>query len=199
MTEKFLMVSLEDEQAKKLAEIISNKTSRRILDHLSNIEEASASDIAKKLNLPLNTIHYNIQNLVKSSLVECKEFKWSKKGREINLYKLAKKHIIITQKSDSLLKERLKAIFFVGVLSIIASFIIKLYVDTQSSVATTMKEAAPLAQQAKIAMDTQPEQIANLPTAPFEALFHNAYLWFLLGAIFAILIYTLILWRKERT
>src|SRR3989344_1698598 len=111
MSEKFIMVSLEDEKAKQLAEIISNKTSRKILDYLSSVEEASETDIAKHFHLPLNTIHYNIKNLLKANLIECKEFKWSEKGREINLYKIAKKHIIISPKSDNSIREKLKNIF----------------------------------------------------------------------------------------
>ena len=34
MTEKFIMVSLEEEKAKKIAEALCNKTARKILDYL---------------------------------------------------------------------------------------------------------------------------------------------------------------------
>ena len=66
MSEKFVLVSLEENKAKKLAEVISNSTARKILDYLSEIEEAPESQIAKALKIPLNTAHYNLQNLKKS-------------------------------------------------------------------------------------------------------------------------------------
>src|SRR3989344_1770163 len=92
--ETFIMVSLEEEKAKKLAEVISNNTSRKILDHLAK-KEASESELAKELSLPISTVHYNIQLLLKTNLVQSKEFTWSDKGKEINIYTLSKKYIII--------------------------------------------------------------------------------------------------------
>ena len=48
-----MLVSLEDAQAKQLAEVLSNDTSRKIIDHLSENEDATESDVAKALNIPL--------------------------------------------------------------------------------------------------------------------------------------------------
>ena len=73
MSEKFILVSLEDEKAKKLANIISNDTCRKILDYLGD-KDSSESDIAAALSLPLSTGHYNIQNLHEHGLVEIKDF-----------------------------------------------------------------------------------------------------------------------------
>mgnify|MGYP001606047112 CR=1 FL=1 len=44
--ETFVLVSLEEEKSKKLAQVISNTTSRKILDYLSE-KDASQGDIAK--------------------------------------------------------------------------------------------------------------------------------------------------------
>lgn len=192
MSEKFIMVSLEDEKAKQLAEIISNKTSRKILDYLSSIEEASETDIAKYLHLPLNTIHYNIKNMLKANLIECKEFKWSEKGREINLYKIAKKYIIISPKSDNSMKEKLKNIFISLGLTTIISFLIKMYFSPSQAVSQTEE----FTQSAKMAFDVAQEQIVQ-PAQQIIGLTNNIYIWFLLGAVFAILVYNILLWRKE--
>ena len=71
--ETFLMVSLEEDKAKKLAQVLSNDTSRKILDHLSN-KKATETELSKELNLPISTVHYNLRHLLASRLVEAGEF-----------------------------------------------------------------------------------------------------------------------------
>ena len=44
---KFLLVNLQQSEAKKLAQVISNDTSRKILDYLSD-KSATESELAKK-------------------------------------------------------------------------------------------------------------------------------------------------------
>ena len=126
--EKYILVNLEDESSKKLAESISNKTARKILDYLSNKEEAGAEEIAKELKLPLSKVDYNIKNLKASNLVEAKHFNWSSRGKRIILYRLAKKLIIIAPKS-AILKEELKKIIplilGIGVISIFVEYLTK--------------------------------------------------------------------------
>ena len=92
--EKFLLVSLEESQSKKLAQVISNNSSRRILAYLTN-KNATESELSKKLNMPISTIHYNLKHLIKAGLVDAKEYHYSEKGKEVNHYSLAKKYIII--------------------------------------------------------------------------------------------------------
>src|SRR3989339_689756 len=99
VNEKFLMISLEEDKSKELAQIISNPTARKLLDFLSE-KDYCESDIAKKLNLPISTVHYNIQALLKNNLVEEKDFVWSEKGKKVNLYGLANKLIIIAPKGQ---------------------------------------------------------------------------------------------------
>ena len=97
--QNFLLVSLEESQSKQLAEVLSNDTSRKIIDYLSENEDATESDIAKELNIPLPTVHYNLQKLKEAQLVTVDEFHYSKKGREVDHYKLANKYVIITPKA----------------------------------------------------------------------------------------------------
>ena len=86
--ENFLLVSLKESEAKKLAQVISNDTSRKILDFLAGIKDATETDIAKNLDTPLSTVHYNIQALLKAKLVQADEFHYSEKGKEVNHYSL---------------------------------------------------------------------------------------------------------------
>ena len=80
--EKYVLVSLGDERAKEIAEAIGNKTSKKILDLLSD-KEMSESEISRELKIPLNTADYNVKKLVKAGLIEEKKHFFSSKGKRI--------------------------------------------------------------------------------------------------------------------
>lgn len=103
--DKFIMMGLGDERSKDIADVLSNKTCKKIIDYLADTKEASEKDISDALSIPINTTEYNLNKLVKSGLVEkAKNFFWSTKGRKIDMYKLARKHIIISPKSKPNMK-----------------------------------------------------------------------------------------------
>ena len=133
MSEKFLLVSLNEEKAKKLAEVISNDTSRRILDYLSD-KEATGSEISKDLNMPLSTVSYNIKNLIKNDLVEVKEFRWSSKGREQDIFKIKRRYFIIApgREENLLLKEALKKILPVSLIGLIIAVGVEYFTRIQA-------------------------------------------------------------------
>jgi len=106
--ESFILVSLEDEKTKKLSQSITNETCRKILNYLSEKEEATETQISKDLNVPMPTVNYNMKLLVENGLVEVNEFHYSRKGREVDHYSLANKMIIIAPKKDDKLLSRLK-------------------------------------------------------------------------------------------
>ena len=72
--ETFVLMSMKDNNSKDLANAISNETSRKIIAYLSEKGEATETQLAKELNSPLTTIHYNIKLLLNSKLIESKEF-----------------------------------------------------------------------------------------------------------------------------
>ena len=109
--ESFLLVSLQEDQAKQLAQVISSNTSRKILDFLANTKDATESDIAKGLKVPISTVHYNLQHLLEAKLVHAEEFHYSEKGKEVLHYSLANKYVIISPKAaPESLKEKLMKI-----------------------------------------------------------------------------------------
>lgn len=122
----FLLVSLQEDQAKKLAQVVSNNTCRKILEYLGE-HEATESELAKKLNLPISTVHYNLQALQKGNLVEAEEFHYSEKGKEVLHYRLANKYIIIAPKSTFGLKEKLRSILPVGAITLGAAGILQIF------------------------------------------------------------------------
>jgi len=69
MKDKFVLMNLEDSNSKKVAEVMSNKTCKKILNYLGDNSEESEEDIAKALNMKMNTVEYNLKKLLSSGLV----------------------------------------------------------------------------------------------------------------------------------
>ena len=192
-SKNFLLLSMEDQQIKKISNVISNDSCRKILDYLSN-KDATESELAEKLGIPISTVHYNLQQLTEAGLVSAEEFHYSKKGKEVNHYRLANKYIIIAPKKIFGIKEKLRSILPVVLIVAGAAGIIQLaskYLTKsayQMPVAKTMIAdgatesagfATPLAQQA--AVETAKASI-----------YQKVALWFLVGALFALLAYLLV-------
>jgi len=124
---KFIFIGLDDDKAGHIAEVLKNKTCKKILDFLADTKEASEKDISDSLKMPINTIEYNLKKLIKGGfVVKTKNFFWSVKGKKIPMYKLARKHIIISpNKSLSLnyLKSILPVIFALATIAIFITII----------------------------------------------------------------------------
>ena len=217
MKDKFLLVSLDDDQSKDLAQVLSNKTSRKILDLLAE-KKATESAIAKKLGSPLSTVHYNLKQLVKAKLVEVKEFHYSEKGKEVNHYSLANKTVIIAPKqSHAGLMEKLKslvpAFILVGAVGFAMNILDKAQQGTtvmvqkamaavpETAVAEVaeaaravpmMADSAEVAQAAPVAAEKMME---TLPFAPSEP---NVLWWFLGGVVLFINFYLIIDYMRNR-
>jgi len=191
------MIDISDERSKKIAEVIGNKTCKRIIDYLSEIKEASEKDIADKLTIPINTIEYNLNKLIESGLIEkTKNFFWSVKGRKIDMYKLSNKKIIISPRSS--FKGVLPA--FIAILA--GSFAIKIFTDRLNSVNYNITPVADISKDSGSAIINAPiEKISAMQNfvsstqnicsnaTPF---YSEAWAWFLLGGLFIILIFLLI-------
>ena len=185
MAEKFIMVSLEEEKTKKLAEVISNDTARKLLNYLSDHEEVTVNEMSKELSLPVSTVDYNIKNLLKSGLVESTEFKWSSKGRQMDLYRLTNKHIIISAKKNFALREIFQQalpIILVGLVvsALIEFFTNKTYFITQSGLKSE-----------NVALE-----MAALADSAVPALQSIHYgLWFFFGVLFVVIFS---LWLRKK-
>ena len=93
---------MNDPASEKVAEILGNKTCKKILGLLAEREgELSVGDISKELGIAINTVDYNVKKLVESGLIDkSSSFFWSVKGRKIPTYKIANKQIIISTKTS---------------------------------------------------------------------------------------------------
>jgi len=134
--DKFILMNMEDKRSKKVAEVMGNPTCKKILDYLTYNSEKSEEDIANALDMKLNTAEYNLKKLLESGLVKKeKKFFWSKKGKKIPTYSLAKKHIVIsptnTKPSLNALKTIFPAIMAVALIAIL--IVLALSGNTQTS------------------------------------------------------------------
>ena len=230
----FLLLSMEDEKIKKVSNVISNESCRKILDYLSD-KDATESELAEKLQIPISTVHYNLQQLIGTGLIDSTEFHYSEKGKEVSHYRLANKYIIITPKKTFGIKEKLKGFLPVALIASGAALVLQylqrffvegkitsIFTNTKQTlvreVLTTQKVAdaaagiavkaqtevaiiAPSAAQEIVNQTTEyaltPEVTTNTITSE-PSILANVALWFLGGALFALLIYLVIsLIRKK--
>jgi len=199
----FLLVSLKEDKAKELAQVISNDSCRKILDYLADKEDATESELAEKLVVPISTVHYNLKHLVKGGLVMVEEFHYSEKGKEVNHYKLANKYIIIAPKTTHGIKEKLRSILPVSLLALIGAGFIQAYsryfrpsfgamkaapAVMEQAVGGADKAAAPLMEAAaeggaNAVIERAPEVVQTVVQAA-----PNYALWFLIGSLFVIVL-----------
>ena len=184
-SKNFLLLSLEDDKIKKVSNVISNDSCRKILDCLS-IKEATESEIAEKLQIPISTLHYNLQQLIETELISAEEFHYSEKGKEVMHYKLANKYIIIAPKKTFGIKEKLKhilpVVLVIGAATIILQYIQKFIVSggvtriSESTKQTLVKEvfvtqkipeSAAFAKEAAAAVGIEAAKSANVGAANF--------------------------------
>lgn len=170
---EYIAVSLDDEKAKAIGEVISNETARKILKLLAK-KNVTESEIAKELNLPLSTVSYNIKKLLDCKLIEVNGFYYSEKGNKVNVYRLAKKVVLITPKSSFV---KLKNVLLTALAVFACSFAIKL--SFKKPILAERKVALPI-----------PESTSQLASSNYFALF------FIAGAFLALIVYLLLSRRK---
>jgi len=194
--DKFILVGLDDENSKAISEVLGNKTCKKILDYLSDIKDASEQDIAKGLKIPINTIEYNLNKLIKSGLVErTKNFFWSVKGKKIPMYKLARKHIIISPSNKKPNLDYLRTIIPVvvgGFAGLFAKYLVLKNsfnslaadsVDSGQSVLTAVPEALKSGS-VEMVRDYNNISYSDISLSVWDKLLGLPYwVWFLAGAV----------------
>jgi len=213
MVEKHIMIDLDDEKAGKVAEVLSSGACKRILSVLAE-KNMSESDLAKELKIPLNTLEYNLKKLIEVGLVEkAKDFFWSSKGKRIPVYKAVRKSIVITPNTKKL-SGTLRSVVGAGVVSLIVGIGLKVFYNPvvrstsdNSGVTDIFAYGAEKAGATAVAMapsaadfaEGVAEGSAGIPSyAPtiLSAQSIPLWLWFIVGAAFALLIFIILNWRK---
>ncbi len=206
MANSSIMIDLDDVRSERIAEVLSNKTSKKVLQALAEGEK-SASDIATQLKIPLNTVTYNLKKLDEAGLIErAKGFFWSSKGKKMELYKVANKKIVIMPKQ--MVKGVLPVVVFAG----LAAVGIKLWTSAKiqsgemvrsfardEGVLSITQEAGDAAAgvAAPKAMADASQGVAGLCSNEVVlSIAQSAWLWFLVGAFSALLVY--LIWNFTR-
>jgi len=176
----FMLISLEDSKSKAISEVLGSKTCKKIIAYLSERKEASQKDLSDALNIPMNTLDYNIKKLVESGFVQKKkEFFWSKKGKKIIMYELSNKSIIISPKKST--SQKFKSIIPAFILTAAGTFAVWAYEKIKYATNYTQE----IIQQP--VMDCV-ERNSHELLSPES--------WFLAGALLVILIFSIVNWKK---
>ena len=182
---KFMLISMDDETSKSVAEVLGSKTCKKIINYLAE-KEASQKDLSDALNIPMNTLDYNIKKLLQSGFIQKKKnFFWSKKGKKIILYELSNKSIVISPKKST--GEKIKSITPAIIFAAVGTFAVAVY-EKLSSVSRNAQSYDTALESAEIFKAAGTSIMESQPI-PISA-------WFLLGSIIAIFIISIINWRK---
>lgn len=162
-------MSMKDSRTKKISEVLSNKTCKQILDLISD-KDYTESEIASRLNIPLNTVEYNLKKLIEVNLIEKSNHWWSIKGKKMPSYKISNKYIIISPKPISKLKSFIPVILLSG----LAGLVIKILSKSSN----------------QIYHEYTPKMVsASNFAGNIQANSSTDWLWFLGGCLFTLIIY----------
>ncbi|HMA05556.1 MAG TPA: winged helix-turn-helix domain-containing protein [Methanomicrobiales archaeon] len=90
-----------DEKAQKIAKAIASRTAGEILQLLKDGSHAS-TQIAESLKIPITTVQYHLENLVEAGIITVVEKRWSQKGREVKIYGLRDRMLIVVPRGGDL-------------------------------------------------------------------------------------------------
>lgn len=199
MAKKYLMLEMDDEKLKAVAEVLGNKTCHDIMDLLAEERELSASDLAQKLKCSASTIDYNIKKLIDAQLIRrTNNFFWSQKGKKIVLYELSNKSILIAPKKSKV-RDDLKKILPVAILSGVGTIGAWMIGKSLATVSEPLAQAAPSAV-TRYAADSGAEMMAVaaekgtevvLTGSAYASIAPAGWIWFGLGSVFAILLFVI--------
>lgn len=202
-----IMIDLDDPRTEKIADVISNKTAKRILGMLAD-RELSESELAKELGIPLNTTEYNIRKLEEAGLIEkVKGFLWSVKGKRIHRYRVSNRKIVISPRR--IIGGVIPSILISGAIALG----IKIWVESKIAVSKMAQTAVDVGTKSEemvggggaIVSEAAEKSIGVVSERAGEAvgggaqfidsgsgvlaIAQNAWLWFLAGALFGLLIF----------
>ncbi len=198
-----MMLSLDDDSS-DLTSIINSKSAKRIISYLAEKEEATESEVAKELNLPISTVHYNLKKLSEAGIVISESYHYSDKGKKVEHYKIAERLILIIpskkKKFSDFIKNLVPAflsfgVFAIGLLiyNLLVSRIGRSSLHSMSMGAT--QESAPLMAKSLEAVPS----VAQTTSASGLEFWH----YMLIGALLEVIIITAIFavlyfWNKRK-
>ncbi|MBT4376933.1 helix-turn-helix transcriptional regulator [archaeon] len=193
--EKFMLISMEDVRAKRLAEVIGNKTCKKIIDYLADNGEASVKDVSDALSIPINTAEYNVKKLLGAELIQKrKNFFWSKKGKKIVMYELSNKSIVIAPRGADI-SSKLKALIPVFIVAGVGTFASYVWgAIRQGGRELAVKSSEMVYDSAPVMAEFVQAGSETITTSTWSLA--GNHWWFLGGALLVTLIFSVLNWRK---
>lgn len=185
----FLLLSLNDDKAKKIANVVNNDSCSKILDYLSD-REATETEIVKDLKLPASTVNYNLKQLLDSRLIVWEKSHRSEKGKEVKHYTVANRYVIIAPKGSTKEEflEKIKSIIPAFVVAVLGAGVLQFSNLFRSE--PQMMQSAMLMKESSLAADTTAMALPEITSTSISSE-PNIALWFLFGA-FTVLVFSLI-------
>lgn len=143
MADNVVFLEPGDERAQKIAKAMGSQTASDILQILGE-GPRSLTDITERLNIPMNTAKYHIENLLDAGLIAVEKTKYSIKGREVKIYTLTNQLLVVAPRQSnvrSLLLKYASLFGIVAVSSVMISVLSPLF--GQGLLATGGRSAAP--------------------------------------------------------
>lgn len=107
MGEGVLILEPGDERAKKIGKAMANKSATAILSSLKE-KDLTLSEISERMDQPMTTVKYHVENLLDAELIEVRKIRYSEKGREVKVYGVNERLVIVAPSGgdikDTLLK-----------------------------------------------------------------------------------------------
>lgn len=107
MAEGVLVLEPGDERAKKIGKAMANESATAILSALKG-GDLTLSEISERMDQPMTTVKYHVENLLDAELIEVRKIKYSEKGREVKVYGASERLVIVAPSGanvkDTLLK-----------------------------------------------------------------------------------------------
>lgn len=201
----FMLISLEDSKSKAISDVLGSKTCKKVIGYLSERKEASQKDLSDALNIPMNTLDYNIKKLIESGFIQKKkEFFWSKKGKKILMYELSNKSIIISPKKSA--SQKFKSIVPAFILTAAGTFAVWTYEKIKYAASYSKENIQqPVAdyitrESSEILLKGADVASSTVASSDYTSLATSAspliWPWFLTGALVVTLIFSIVNWKK---
>jgi DNA-binding transcriptional ArsR family regulator len=124
------VVGLESTDAEAVLGAVSSDTARTVLDALHE-EPTTASGLADRVDLSLQTVQYHLANLEEADLVEVVEETTSEKGRSMDVYGPTNQPVVVFAGGEddaddvrSMLSRLVSAVAFLGLVSLLVQQVV---------------------------------------------------------------------------
>jgi DNA-binding transcriptional ArsR family regulator len=117
MADNVVFLEPGDERAQKIAKAMGSQTASDILQILGEGPK-SLTDITERLNIPMNTAKYHVENLLDAGLIAVEKTRYSIKGREVKIYMLTNQLLVVAPRQSNVRSLLLKYASLFGIVAL---------------------------------------------------------------------------------